>query len=827
MLRRLAFVLALGLQACNCGPNKPTPDSGTLAPLDLGETVAVLQATMPPSGAVITAPDGLVAGLEVRVPAGAWATTASLTVRATPVDAVHLDGVRAGSALVTFETDATALAEEPLEVFLPGTGNADEFAMVFGYDRATGEFEGMPSYPSEGGTTFFTRHFSEYLTLLTLKVKLDEPVPTAFVYGTDDFPMVNHGSFVAPGGFCSGQVVSALHYWQERRRDGGAPLVEYADERPPGATASTRETRAFFWDDRRAWRLVSTVQSQSLFTPERRSWWRVNDRQYTNPSLTHQLLTAALYVSKSPQYVSIQRDLEDGGKAGHALIAFGKENAPDGMRFLISDPNYPWRESSTEPRRLTWLNADAGFVPYQGRLNAADSTRSYPRIAYLGTWAYLPREQVRELWAKAEADELDSVFPSSNLVALAGGAGNPERDIVDGLVRTDGTLRIALNPKSYPWSLTVYDHQFNALAWASDALSEDSADVALSEGDNVLGVLVRGKPPNEGREEWVDFRWVTVRHTPPQPGEPVLLGSVTFTSPARNVEVVGNTAYVMLDAQGLSIVDVSRSNAPAIQVVADVGPHSTGRGVVVTPDQFAFAGVGSFKLIDVRNPLSPTVLSSVGFNANCGKLVTRGTWAFVACGTKSYVSEGLLGIATIADPTNTTLSRGVSGITWSSTVKDVALSASGTTAFLLGSAGTVASFDVSAPASPGLTPIHVLAGSSGTSFALDLEGTRLYVGASALSIVDASNPAALVKLGGDRYRDVRDLDAVGSTLVAVGVVGSTGRVWFYDVSDPASPTVTKTLELVAPATGVKVVGNRAYVTTATASGAGELLIIGF
>ncbi|MDP1824396.1 MAG: hypothetical protein Q8L48_14165 [Archangium sp.] len=826
MLGRLAFVLALGLQACNCGPVKPTTDSGTPTPLDLGETVAVLQATMPASGSVITAPEGLVAGLEVRVPAGAWPTAASLTVRATPVNAVHLDGVRAGSALVSFETDATALAEEPLEIFVPGTGTADEFAMVFGYDRATGEFEGMPSYPSEGGTTFFTRHFSEYLTLLTLKVKLDEPMATAFVYGTDDFPMVNDGSFVAPGGFCSGQAVSALHYWQERRRDGGVPLVEYADQRPPGRTASTRETQAFFWDDRRAWRVTSAVQTRSLYTAERRSWWRVNDRQYTNPSLTHQLLTAALYVSKSPQYLNIQRDQGDGGVAGHALIAFGKENAPGGMQFLISDPNYPWREDSTEPRRLTWLNADAGFVPYQGRLNATDPTRAFPRIAYLGTWAYLPREQVRELWAKAQAGELDDVFPGANLVALAGTPGNPERDLVDGLVSTDSTLRVALNPKSFPWSLTVYDPQFTSLAWASDVLDEDSADVVLSPGDNVLGVLVKGRPTG-GREAFVDFRWVTVRYTPPQPGEPVLLGSVTFTSPARYVEVVGTTAYVMLDAQGLSLVDVSRSNAPAIQVVADVAPHSTGRGVVVTPEQFAFAGVGSFKLIDVRNPLSPEVLSAVGFNADCGKLVTRGTWAFVACGRKSYVSEGLLGIATIADPTNTTLSRGISGITWSSTVKDVALSASGTTAFLLGSAGTVASFDVSDPASPGLTPVHVLAGTSGTSFALDLEGTRLYVGASALSIVDVSNPAALVKLGGDRYRDVRDLDAVGSTLVAVGVVGDAGRVWFYDVSNPASPTVTKTLELVSPATGVKVVGNRAYVTTATASGAGKLLIIGF
>lgn len=823
MSRQWLFALAFVLHGCNCGGSSPTPPK----PLQLGDQVAVLETSVPSGGAVVTVPDGIVAGLRITVPAGAWSSSVTLTVRATPVEAVDIDSVRAGSALVSLQASASGLAEEPLEIFVPGTGNPDEFAMVFGYDRSTGELEGMPSFPSPGGTTFHTRHFSEYLTLLTLKVKLDEAMATTFVFGSDDFPMVNHGSYAAPDGFCSGQVVSALSYWQDRRRDGGPPLVEYADQRPPGLASSTRASQAFYRDDQRAWRLASAVQTQSLFTAERRGWWRVNDRQYADPSLTHQLLTAALYVSKSPQYVSVQRDTPDGGVSGHALLAFAKQTDGGAIRFLISDPNWPWRQDASSPKTLTWQGGDGGFVPYQGRANATDTSRVYPRIAYLGTWAYIPRDQVRELWSKADHDDLDNVLPAANLVALAGTPGNPQTDLVDGLVRTDPTLRIALDPESFPWSLTVYDAQFQAQAWASQVLGEDSADITLAEGDNLIGVQVQGHQPPRTRDEWVDFRWVKVRYTPPTAGQPVLLGSVNFTSAARGLDVVGTTAYVMLDQLGLSIVDVAQASAPTIQVVKDVAPHSTGRGVVVTPDKFAMVGVGSFKLVDVRNALSPTVLSAVGFNADCGKLVLRGTWAFVACGKKSYTSEGMLGIATIADPLNTTLSRGVSAITWSTTVKDVALSADGNTAFLLGSGGSVAAFDVTSPATVTQTPLGTLSGSSTTSFALDREGSRLFVGAGDLSIIDATNPAALVRLGGDRYRDVRDLDAVGSTLVAVGVVGSAGRVWFYDVSNPASPTVKQTLELVSPATAVEVVGNRAYVTTATASGAGQLLVIGF
>jgi hypothetical protein len=188
------------------------------------------------------------------------------------------------------------------------------------------------------------------------------------------------------------------------------------------------------------------------------------------------------------------------------------------------------------------------------------------------------------------------------------------------------------------------------------------------------------------------------------------------------------------------------------------------------------------------------------------------------------VSEGLLGIASLADPSDGMVSLGVGSITWSYSIKDVALSADGTRAFVLGPAGSVATFDVTNPRAPGTTPLSTLSNDATTSFAVDLEGTRLYVAAGELSVIDVSNPSALVRLASDPYRDARDVDAVGTRVVAVGVVGNEGRLWVYDASNPTALTVKHTLSLAMPATGVKVVGDKAYVTTAL-NGAGALLVV--
>jgi hypothetical protein len=310
--------------------------------------------------------------------------------------------------------------------------------------------------------------------------------------------------------------------------------------------------------------------------------------------------------------------------------------------------------------------------------------------------------------------------------------------------------------------------------------------------------------------------------------DPIVLGSVPFTTGAMGLDVVGTTAYVMLEDSRLAIVDVTQPSQPVITVLFVVGGHSVGRGVSVTSQQYAAIGAGSFKIVDVRAPRSPVVLGGVGFNADCGRLTVRGEVAFVACGKYSFTTGGLLGIVTLANPADKEMNRGIGNIEYSTTVKDVELSADGTTAFLLGSSGAVAAYDVTNPARPSATPkSSVDSAGATTSYAIDREGTLLAVAAGRLELIDASNVSGLRRLGSDRQRDVRDVDLVGTTAYAVGAFGTAGRFWIYDVSNPASPSVRTQLDLAAPATAVKVIGRHAFVTTRSSTGTGALLVIGF
>lgn len=828
MLRRFIVLASAILVSTACHEGNPwTGDGGTppQPPLVLGEFQPLADLVLPAAGGDVTITDGPLAGLTVTVPPGAWPQDVKLSVGLTPITAVHLDGVTAGSGLVRFDVDGPDFAAEPVHVFIPGEPTDDTVSMAFGYDRDRFELEAMPSYPAPGGVGFVTQHFSEFAHLRVARVRLDETLHTPFVYGVDTFPLVNEGSYLAPGGFCSGDVVSTITYFADRRLDGGRPLVEYGDDRPPDGGASTIGTQTFYADDRRAWQLASTVQHESVFTLENRAAWHTVE-QRADPSLSAQLMSAALFVTKRPQMFSIRRYYEDGGSGGHALLCFGRENADGGVRFLIADPNYPWRPDAGAPREIRYA-PDAGFTPYSGRLNAEDAEHAYTEVTFVGTWAFVSRAAVRQRWDDFDADRLGDGFPGAPLVAKAAPAtGSPQEALRDGIVRADPQLRVGLDPEPYQWRLRIYDAAFNQLASGTSAAG-DGVAVTLKPGDNLLGVRVDGRdPPKVPSYRWVDFRWVRVRYDAPEPNQPVVLGRVTLPDRALGLTVKGTTAYVALDTAGLAVVDVSAAT-PAIVSVTDVGAHSTGRGLVVTDDGYAFAGVGSFKILDVVDPLHVSSVSATGFNANCGRLEVRGSTAFVACGAKTYVSEGLLGIADVADAGSGATNRAIGAITWSRTVKDVSLSADGQVAYLLGSSGSVAAFDVSDPRAPGTTALATLTGEAVTPYALDREGSTLFVAADGLRLADVSTPSAPVWLGGDPYHDVRDVDVVGATAVAVGVEGSAGRVWLYDVSNPAMPAVSKTLTLDVPATAVQVVGNRAYVTTASSTGAGELVVVGF
>lgn len=826
MLARLVTALWLvgGLVSCQCAPPGSIDDGGRAGPLTFGPRQPIATFQVPVEGGVFSVGEGMLAGATITVPAGAWPAPVSLRVWAAAITAVELADVRAGSDLVELDVGEAGYAALPIEIFLPVPESPTEFGMVFAWDPQLGVLEGMASLPKAGGITFLTRHFTSFAALLIAHVRLDESVSTDFVYGTDDWAMTNRGSFATPTGQCEGQVVSALYYHQAFRRDGGEPLVEKGDGRPSGR-ASSHVTQEFEHDDARARQLAVWVQKSPAVSLAAVSEWHARD-QYRDPSLTTKLLSAALYVTQSPQLVTIWRDRPDGGEVGHALLAFAKRATDAGHSYSISDPNWPWRAlTCEEPRSLSYLFADGGgFAPYSGALNAGDPASNFTRFAYFGTWGFTDKAAVAAAWSRFEHGQPDDWLPEVGYFAAEVDTNNARAELVDGLLRTNAQLDLeAEGPSDLKWRTTIYDR--NLAFWAQSPVVAGPTRLTLQPGDNLVGVYTEGDV--DGRWRWLDFRWLTVRYQAPAP-QLRLVGTLALPSPARDVAVDGARAHVAIDSPGYAMVDVGNPAAPALLGTLDVSPHSTGRGIA-TRDSWAFMGVGSFKILDVRSMAAARVTAQHGFNADCGKLLLRGEVAFVACGRKSYVSEGMLGIASTADPGDGGAGgRGLSAITWSTSVKDVAVSADGAVAWLLSGGGAVAGFSVANPRAPGATPLGSWSGlaNGGVGSGLDLEGNLLFVAAEGLAVLDVTTPTAPALVGQDRYRDIRGVDAAGSVLVAVGAGQTGGRVWLYDVSDPAVPTVTASIDLPAVATAVQVVGRRAWVT-GWAGAAGALYVLDF
>lgn len=175
------------------------------------------------------------------------------------------------------------------------------------------------------------------------------------------------------------------------------------------------------------------------------------------------------------------------------------------------------------------------------------------------------------------------------------------------------------------------------------------------------------------------------------------------------------------------------------------------------------ASTNTFKVVDVSNPSSPSVVGSVGVGSLPGGLAISGNYAYVA----NYNSNSLSVI------------------------------------------------DISNPSSPSI----VSTTSVGTNpQGIFLSGNYLYManqGGNSMTIVNVSNPAA---------PSVVSTTSIGTTPAFVAVSGNyayvtcfSSNMYVLDVSNPASPTVAATLNVGSGSENISISGTKAYVTNYTSN----------
>lgn len=226
----------------------------------------------------------------------------------------------------------------------------------------------------------------------------------------------------------------------------------------------------------------------------------------------------------------------------------------------------------------------------------------------------------------------------------------------------------------------------------------------------------------------------------------------------QHVYVSGNYAYVAADMGGLRVLDVSSPSSPV-----EVGSLaiSDARRVFVLDNRAYVVSSGSpskLWVVDVTSPASPASMGSCQVQGSNGIFVLGNT-AYVACGW-----QGGIQIVDISDPASPTVESSYGA--GSKYGYDV--SAYSNYAYVAGSSGGLIVLDVTDPEAP--TEVSVLT---------DIKANRIRI----------RYPSAYVVFGGDDgFREL-------------------------DLSDPASPAVTRQFEMAVGVQSLYASGDRLYLSS--------------
>jgi hypothetical protein len=382
------------------------PRSDNLA---LGKRESLASQTIPASGGaiVVDLPGNPIDGLTITVPEGAYDGQKRFKVSSRPIES-HTFGATFDPITPLIHVDnGDAFAAEPLVVEIPIQIAPDEFAMAFYYDVQTGELEGIPVADlTTDKITIVTSHFSDFaITKIPLYLLENISVDTGFLPGVDDWPFTNNGSYLAPGGHCAGQAISAMWYYYEKRlRASEAPLYgRYDDNDYPLSTLYFGE------DDSWSYRFASVVHDSLIdWDHSSRVFFKAMGR--TSDQLTWAAFAYALLQTGEPQYVAIYTQ-----DSGHAIIAYKMEQG----QLYVADPNYP----GVEGRTIRFENGQ--FQPYYSGDNATAITENgetaYTDIRYMAKSAMTNWTDIGVEYERMQKGESgDPIWPAYTLEYLSG-----------------------------------------------------------------------------------------------------------------------------------------------------------------------------------------------------------------------------------------------------------------------------------------------------------------------------------------------------------------------------------------------------------------------
>jgi|GEM_PF-1996001 len=444
--------------------------------------------------------------LSITVPPGAFKKETVFDITMAEIKSHRYGSLfNAATPLISIKNGG-GFAEKPMTLRIPVKVSDDEAVLAFFYDRESGSLEGLPFAGCDStSVTAVTAHFSDVVVSKVKKGRIIDIVDTGFRPGTDDFQMPNYGSYAKPDGHCAGQSIAAIFYYLFRGRIGwDKPLYGLFDN-------NGQESTPMLWqDDSLAIRLCSAVQNErEAFTGV--DWQEAMGK---DDEATYYAFAYAMQLTGNPQFMRIESSQK---RIAHAIIAWRVTR--EGID--VADPNFPGKSRcilfERSPRK--------GFRPYGSGSNAEDVSKGntiFDRIGYLGLFALINREKVRNLWMsiKEGRDPGDHIFiPDIEFAAATGIDSNgslitkPLKDVVE--VNFYDMLQIDRDGRGELWITNPLNYDARVVFYLKDKkigtfdnLSESQdrwAPIRLERGKNDLGVLYMRIPPGLDRYKYVNF----------------------------------------------------------------------------------------------------------------------------------------------------------------------------------------------------------------------------------------------------------------------------------------------------------------------------------
>jgi len=323
----------------------PTHNSipGTLS---AGKAIPVASANIEVSGGtvVVTEKDNPISGLEIVIPENSYKESREFKISYSPITG-HTFGEDFNPITPLISVDnGSGYSGELMVVKVPLKVPADYFAMGFIYDSTTKTLEGLPIIAQDKNSmTIATRHFTDLVFSMIPNVKLKKDIDTGFRPGMDDWQFVNRGSYIASGGHCAGQSLSALWYYNTQPDGRDLALYNRYDN-----NGNKPETPGVWEDDNLGYRFASTIQQDINWDGFAFKLWR--KQRGVSDDLTWKLFSYSMQLTGEPQLVGLTKE----GVGGHAMVAY---RVKDGELY-IADPNYP----ADLTRRIVF--ADGKINPY-------------------------------------------------------------------------------------------------------------------------------------------------------------------------------------------------------------------------------------------------------------------------------------------------------------------------------------------------------------------------------------------------------------------------------------------------------------------------------